>query len=83
MDAVATLHGSNPPLIHRDLKLENLLINSSHNGVKLCDFGSSFKINNTEDNLYSIRGSYKYLPVISRSSCLNNHSNQKTFPCFL
>ena len=41
MDAVATLHGSNPPLIHRDLKLENLLINSSHNGIKLCDFGSA------------------------------------------
>ena len=41
MDAVATLHGSNPPLIHRDLKLENLLINSSHDGIKLCDFGSA------------------------------------------
>ena len=41
MDAVATLHGSNPPLIHRDLKLENLLINSFYNGIKLCDFGSA------------------------------------------
>ena len=41
MDAVATLHGSHPPIIHRDLKLENLLISSSRTGIKLCDFGSA------------------------------------------
>ena len=41
MDAVATLHGSHPSIIHRDLKLENILVNSSRNGIKLCDFGSA------------------------------------------
>ena len=41
MDAVATLHTSHPPIIHRDLKLENLLINNLKNGIKLCDFGSA------------------------------------------
>ena len=41
MDAVSTLHSSHPPIIHRDLKLENLLMNSKQNGMKLCDFGSA------------------------------------------
>mmetsp|Transcript_9055 Transcript_9055/g.21940 ORF Transcript_9055/g.21940 Transcript_9055/m.21940 type:complete len:597 (+) Transcript_9055:36-1826(+) len=38
--AVAHLHAQNPPITHRDLKLENVLCSSS--GVyKLCDFGSA------------------------------------------
>lgn len=37
--AVAHLHSQNPPIAHRDLKLENVLCNAS--GLyKLCDFGS-------------------------------------------
>ena len=32
------MHKMNPPMIHRDIKIENILIN---NGMyKLCDFGS-------------------------------------------
>jgi serine/threonine protein kinase len=39
LDAVAPLHDASPPVIHRDLKLENILF--SHDGlIKLCDFGS-------------------------------------------
>jgi predicted Ser/Thr protein kinase len=34
------LHLSNPPIIHRDLKSMNLLVDLNHN-VKLCDFGLS------------------------------------------
>ena len=41
MDAISTLHASHPPITHRDLKLENLLINTSESGIKLCDFGSA------------------------------------------
>ncbi|CAH1155898.1 unnamed protein product [Phaedon cochleariae] len=38
--AVAHMHSQVPPIIHRDLKIENLLI-SSESTIKLCDFGSA------------------------------------------
>ncbi|XP_015788863.1 BMP-2-inducible protein kinase [Tetranychus urticae] len=39
-EAVAKLHHNNPPIIHRDLKIENILISEPGNYV-LCDFGSA------------------------------------------
>ncbi|XP_074605207.1 uncharacterized protein LOC141858380 [Brevipalpus obovatus] len=39
-EAVAKLHHNDPPIIHRDLKIENILIADSGNYV-LCDFGSA------------------------------------------
>ncbi|ELU08049.1 hypothetical protein CAPTEDRAFT_20343 [Capitella teleta] len=38
--AVQHMHKQKPPIIHRDLKVENLLI-STRNFIKLCDFGSA------------------------------------------
>lgn len=38
--AVAHMHSQVPPIIHRDLKIENLLI-SAESSIKLCDFGSA------------------------------------------
>jgi len=37
--ALAALHAKSPPVIHRDIKLENMLIDSAGH-VKLCDMGS-------------------------------------------
>lgn len=39
VEGVACMHYLRPPLLHRDLKVENVLIDS-HRGYKLCDFGS-------------------------------------------
>ncbi|KAF9167758.1 hypothetical protein BGX21_005868 [Mortierella sp. AD011] len=38
-EAVAYLHYCNPPILHRDIKVENILL--SNNDYKLCDFGSA------------------------------------------
>ncbi|XP_068089995.1 cyclin-G-associated kinase isoform X2 [Hyperolius riggenbachi] len=41
--AVQHLHKQKPPIIHRDLKVENLLV-SNQGTIKLCDFGSATTI---------------------------------------
>ncbi|KAF9960399.1 hypothetical protein BGZ72_007057 [Mortierella alpina] len=38
-EAVAYMHYSDPPILHRDIKVENILL--SNNDYKLCDFGSA------------------------------------------
>ncbi|TKA57331.1 hypothetical protein B0A53_00557 [Rhodotorula sp. CCFEE 5036] len=42
VEAVAHMHYQDPPLIHRDLKVENILLTPPQT-YKLCDFGSTTK----------------------------------------
>ncbi|KAF8971667.1 hypothetical protein BDZ97DRAFT_1136609 [Flammula alnicola] len=53
-EGVAYMHNSRPPLLHRDLKVENIL-QSSPTSFKLCDFGSATTVTNPPTNMQEIR----------------------------
>ncbi|XP_062963648.1 cyclin-G-associated kinase isoform X2 [Cynocephalus volans] len=50
--AVQHMHRQKPPIIHRDLKVENLLV-SNQGTIKLCDFGSATTISHCPDYSWS------------------------------
>ncbi|XP_029020020.1 cyclin-G-associated kinase [Betta splendens] len=50
--AVQHMHKQKPPITHRDLKIENLLI-SNQGTIKLCDFGSSTTVSHYPDYSWS------------------------------
>lgn len=66
---MAYLHNSNPPIIHRDLKSHNLLVDD-HWKVKVCDFGLSRRIyEDTQANTLTMCGTPCYTaPEILRNA---------------
>lgn len=40
------MHSNNPPIIHRDIKSENIFINSNTNQLRLGDLGLSISLKN-------------------------------------
>lgn len=50
--AVQYLHNQDPPIIHRDIKIDNFLI-SSEGALKLCDFGSATYIEYAPDDTWT------------------------------
>lgn len=53
-EGVAFMHNSRPPLLHRDLKVENIL-HSSPTSYKLCDFGSATTVTRPPTSMQDIR----------------------------
>ncbi|TFK41880.1 kinase-like domain-containing protein, partial [Crucibulum laeve] len=53
-EGVAYMHNSRPPLLHRDLKVENIL-QSSPTSFKLCDFGSATTVSRPPTSTQDIR----------------------------
>ncbi|CAL1694653.1 unnamed protein product [Somion occarium] len=53
-EGLAAMHALKPPLLHRDLKVENIL-QASETSFKLCDFGSATPVQKVPSNTQEIR----------------------------
>ncbi|THG95473.1 hypothetical protein EW026_g6189 [Hermanssonia centrifuga] len=53
-EGLGAMHALKPPLLHRDLKVENIL-QSSPNSYKLCDFGSTTPVQKVPSNMQELR----------------------------
>jgi ankyrin repeat protein len=57
---IAELHNADPPIMHRDLKSLNLLVNEKWE-IKVCDFGlSRFNTDSNLKTLVQMRGTFAY-----------------------
>ncbi|KFZ63990.1 BMP-2-inducible protein kinase, partial [Podiceps cristatus] len=65
-EAVARLHQCKTPIVHRDLKVENILLNDSGNYV-LCDFGSATNkyLNPQKDGVHVVEEEIKKYTTLS------------------
>lgn len=59
LSAVAHLHAAG--IVHRDIKLENVLVGRADNVVKLCDFGFARRVNSPEHTMTTLCGSPTFL----------------------
>ncbi|CAG2110910.1 unnamed protein product, partial [Medioppia subpectinata] len=79
LECVQYLHESKPPVIHRDLKPDNILIDSNINSnriLKLCDFGLA-KESNTNGQTFSntVVGTSRYMAPEVFSGKYNHKSD--------
>ncbi|XP_071444981.1 cyclin-G-associated kinase isoform X2 [Hetaerina americana] len=69
--SVQHMHNQTPPIIHRDLKIENLLIGAD-GAIKLCDFGSATLKSYYPDPSWSA----------NQRSCLEDEMSRFTTPMY-
>ena len=63
LEGLAHLHSQDPPIIHRDLKCDNIFLNGNTGDIRIGDFGLSTKIT-PEKTTQSILGETLSLPFI-------------------
>ncbi|CAG2100540.1 unnamed protein product [Medioppia subpectinata] len=79
LECVQYLHESKPPVIHRDLKPDNILIDPnfrSNRFIKLCDFGLAKEIKTNEQTFTnSVVGTSRYMAPEVFSGKYNHKSD--------
>ena len=69
LQGLVYLHGHNPPIIHRDLKCDNIFVNGSAGVVKIGDLGlATLRRGSTAPQ--SCLGLIRYLPCNFSCGCL-------------
>ena len=48
---IALRHLESLKIVHADIKLDNILVNNNCSMVKICDFGSAFKVDSPENEV--------------------------------
>lgn len=85
LDALDYLHSLNPPTIHRDIKPQNLKINS-RNKIKLLDFGiakgSDFPANVTLTNHTFVAATFNYSPFEQIFRVLDSSFKEALMPFY-
>jgi serine/threonine protein kinase len=76
------LHQRNPPVMHRDLKLENCLV-TEYNVCKLSDFGESKVVSSFEENQTIVGTPYYMAPEILTGSAYNESCDVFSFAIVL
>lgn len=66
--AIRHIRNSGPGYIHRDIKLDNILVNSD-GFVKICDFGAAKRIDNTFGVVHTEVGTLMYQSPEQRMGC--------------
>ncbi|CAG2100542.1 unnamed protein product, partial [Medioppia subpectinata] len=78
LECVQYLHESKPPVIHRDLKPDNILIDPNFRSncfIKLCDFGLAKEINTNVTASNSVVGTSRYMAPEVFSGKYNHKSD--------
>lgn len=63
LEGLVYLHGHDPPVIHRDLKCDNIFVNGNLGQVKIGDLGLAATLCRSKQ-AHSVIGSFLYLPQI-------------------
>eukprot|EP00916_Digyalum_oweni_P017035 GHVL01027920.1.p1 GENE.GHVL01027920.1~~GHVL01027920.1.p1 ORF type:complete len:960 (+),score=178.31 GHVL01027920.1:760-3639(+) len=70
-EGVEFLHSRSPPVVHRDLKSPNLVLDEKHENLKICDFGLTQTLEKSQIQMNGQAGSPRYCAP----ECFSERSN--------